>query len=286
MKRALLVGINNYEKLGKDSNLNGCVNDVLNIRDILKTFYGFTNDDIHVVTDERATGRAILERLENMVKNAQAGDQLLFHFSGHGSQIRDRDGDELADGLDEILCPYDMDWDNTYITDDDLASALEKLNPAASMEVLLDCCHSGTGIRGMGGLIDFIMTRDAEPGHGAPSSLPRFLPPPIDIACRAEGTKGVIAINKLFLTNQYLSKPVLWAGCKSSQTSADAFIGGKYNGAFTYTLCEIVRRSEGKVSRAELIKRMRQDLRDGDFDQEPQLETSEPGKITSNFFEG
>jgi hypothetical protein len=174
-----------------------------------------------------------------------------------------------------------MDWDKAYVMDDDLAGILDELNPAASMEVLLDCCHSGTGLRGF---VDFLMTR--EEAEVSRNRKARFLAPPVDIACRAEGTKGVIAINKLFLTNQYLSKPVLWAGCKSSQTSADAFIGGKYNGAFTYTLCEIVRRSEGKVSRAELIKRMRQDLHDADFDQEPQLETSEPGKITSNFFEG
>ena len=281
MKRALLVGVNIYKSLGSDSNLNGCVNDVLNVRDILKTFYGFTNDDIHVLTDERATLENITTRLENMIRNAGAGDQLLFHFSGHGSQVRDRNGDELADGVDELLCPHDMDWDsNTYITDDYLAEVFDPMNPAASLEVLLDCCHSGTGLRG---LIDFIMTRGPANPRNRKS---RFLPPPIDIACREDGEKKAMSINKLFLTNQYLSKPVLWAGCKSSQTSADAFIGGKYNGAFTYHLCEIIRRSEGRISRAELIKRMRQDLKDADFEQEPQLETSEQGKITSDFFVG
>jgi len=279
MKRALLVGVNIYKSLGSDSNLNGCVNDVLNVRDILKTFYGFTNDDIHVLTDERATKENILDRLTSMVRNSQSGDQLLFHFSGHGSQIRDRNGDELADGLDELLCPHDMDWEEAYITDDDLAEIFDQLNPAVSLEVLLDCCHSGTGLRG---LIDFIMTRAANPRN----HRSRFLPPPIDIACREDGEKKAMSINRLLLANQYLSKPVLWAGCKSSQTSADAFIGGKYNGAFTYHLCEIIRRSEGRISRAELIKRMRQDLKDADFEQEPQLETSEQGKITSDFFVG
>ena len=56
-----------------------------------------------------------------MIGQAEAGDVVVFYFSGHGSQIRDRDGDELTDQLDEVICPYDMDWDRrTFILDDDL----------------------------------------------------------------------------------------------------------------------------------------------------------------------
>jgi hypothetical protein len=39
-KKALLVGINNHAG-GSDVDLNGCVNDVTNIRSVLKTFYAF-----------------------------------------------------------------------------------------------------------------------------------------------------------------------------------------------------------------------------------------------------
>ena len=42
-------------------------------------------------------------------------------------KIRDRDGDELKDQLDEILCPHDMDWDGTFITDDDLKDILSNV---------------------------------------------------------------------------------------------------------------------------------------------------------------
>ena len=275
MKRALLVGINNYKdpQIGR---LNGCVNDVLNIRDVLKTYFGFENSGIHVLTDDRAEKQAILERLELMVdEGTRDGDPMVFHYSGHGSQVRDRDGDELADGLDELLCPYDMDWESCHITDDHLAAILDNLPDGAPMEVLLDCCHSGTGIRG---LIDFLMTRDP----GVPKA--RYTPPPIDMICRSEGEKN-LSINRLLLTNQYLSKPVLWAGCRSDQTSADAYIGGNYNGAFTYHLGDHIRKAGGKISRAELIKRMREDLKLGSFDQIPQLETKDTGKITGNIFE-
>ncbi|MCX5909662.1 MAG: caspase family protein, partial [Deltaproteobacteria bacterium] len=97
-KKALLVGINHYQMMGSD--LQGCVNDVTNVRDILRKYFGFKNDDIRMIIDERATKKAILERLQWLVRGAKNGDQLLFHFSGHGSQVRDREGDELKDKLD------------------------------------------------------------------------------------------------------------------------------------------------------------------------------------------
>ncbi|HQJ40370.1 MAG TPA: caspase family protein, partial [Exilispira sp.] len=118
MKKALLVGINKYKIPGCD--LNGCVNDVTNLRDILLKYFGFEVSDIRVLTDERATKKSILDGLSYLTKSAKKDDILVFQFSGHGSQIVDKNGDELKDNLDEILCPYDMDWEGTYIVDDEL----------------------------------------------------------------------------------------------------------------------------------------------------------------------
>src|SRR5512133_2285422 len=105
--KALLVGINKYRLPG--SALQGCLNDVTNMRHMLLTYFGFTVEEIRVVVDERATKNAIIERLEWLAEGARPGGRLVFHYSGHGSQIRDRHGDELKDRMDEILCPYDMD---------------------------------------------------------------------------------------------------------------------------------------------------------------------------------
>ena len=148
--KALLVGVNKYKLPGSD--LQGCVNDATNVRDILLKYFGFTVKDIRVLVDDRATKKAILDRLKWLVKDAKSGDRLLFHFSGHGSQIRDRDGDELKDQLDEIICPHDMDWDGTYIVDDDLKAVFAKLPAGVHLEVLLDSCHSGTATAGGHGL--------------------------------------------------------------------------------------------------------------------------------------
>ena len=120
--KALLVGINKYKIPGAD--LNGCVNDVANMRDILLKFFGFTTKEIRVLVDERATKKNIMERLKWLVSGAKAGDRLLLHYSGHGSQVVDRDGDELKDRMDEIICPHDMDWDGNFISNDDLPAIL------------------------------------------------------------------------------------------------------------------------------------------------------------------
>ena len=78
-QKALLVGINRYKMDGAD--LQGCVNDVTNIRDILLKYFGFMVKDIRMVVDGRATKKAIMERLQWLIKGAKAGDRLLFHFS-------------------------------------------------------------------------------------------------------------------------------------------------------------------------------------------------------------
>jgi len=258
--KALLVGINKYQMSGAD--LQGCVNDVTNIRDVLLKYFGFKVRQIRVLVDGRATKKAILARLEWLVKDAKAGDRLLFHFSGHGSQIRDRDGDELKDGLDEILCPHDMDWDGTFIVDDELKKRFAGLAKGVNLEVLLDCCHSGTG------------TRQAMAMAGLPSEQsirPRFLAPPVDILCRQMDEEEDLAVTRLLrVTNP--GNHVLFSGCRDNQTSADAYIKGSYNGAFTYYFCKHIRDSRAGLSRAELLKRLRASLKFEGYEQVPQLE--------------
>src|SRR5262249_48748414 len=116
-RKALLVGINEYQSF---KGLKGCINNITNFRENLKSFFGCRNEEVRLLANARATKDNILARLNWLVRGAKAGDLLVFQFSGHGSQVRDRDGDELSDHLDEILCPSDMNWDGNCITDDDL----------------------------------------------------------------------------------------------------------------------------------------------------------------------
>lgn len=262
-RRALLVGINDYQGI---SDLRGCINDVTNVRSILKTYLGFRNADIRVLVDSRATKDNITHRLERMVAEARAGDFLVFHFSGHGSQIRDRDHDELRDHMDELICPYDMNWDDGFITDDTLNATFKELPKGVLLEVFLDSCHSGTGLK------DIDLGRPAELGPEHPT-LVRYFPAPTDIECRLEGEGDELKPGRGFRSKERSTvHHILWAGCKDLQTSADAYIDGTYNGAFTYYFCKHMRDTGGMASRAELLRRIRGSLSHHGYSQTPQLE--------------
>jgi len=65
---------------------------------------------------------------------------------------------------------------------------------------------------------------------------------------------------------------VLITGCRDTQTSADAFINGRYNGALTFALVEAIRASKGRLSYLDLHDRASRTLKQRKFDQVPQLE--------------
>ncbi|KAK1356305.1 Metacaspase-1 [Heracleum sosnowskyi] len=73
----------------------------------------------------------------------QAGDSLVFYYTGHGSKERDFDGDEI-DGFDKVLCPVDYQSAGK-ITDDEInATIVRPLPPGAKLHGIIDCCFSGT----------------------------------------------------------------------------------------------------------------------------------------------
>lgn len=252
MKKALLVGINDYP--GKYNDLMGCVNDVHNMQDLLVSLFGFPPENITMLTDRDATTTNIQEALEFLVPGAKPGDQIVFHFSGHGSQVSDKNGDE-PDRCDEIICPYDLDWQSKVIRDDDLSKIFKSIKPGVHAEVFLDCCHSGTGLRGSGGKNAGYMKR-------------RFLTPPDELIPRSQ-EPGIMCLKPI----RPAKIQVLWAACRSDQYAADALLDGRYGGAFTSYLCNCIRQAKGNIDRTDVLKLIRNGLRKGGFNQIPQLET-------------
>src|SRR5439155_24598931 len=98
--------------------------------------------------NQKVNKNEVTKQLKWLFKDVGAGDRVVLHFSGHGSYIPDEDGDE-DDHLDELICLYDMDWDNpnSYLKDDDLREWTKDLPKGAILTVILDNCHSGTGTR-------------------------------------------------------------------------------------------------------------------------------------------
>ncbi len=270
---ALCVGINEFKSLPRSSWLNGCVNDANDIAKALKKF-GFTARSTTVLRDKDATKRKVMSALKEMVGKAKAGDHLVFTFSSHGTQVPSEPGDEEPDGLDEAFACYDIkqggdDWDRkTVIVDDELRELFEQLPEGVLLEVLLDTCHSGTGLRDLDDIQQAMLL----------GRVPRYLPPPtprgLDRArsIRAAGPREVDRKALVELTRTGgKSKPVLYAACRPDQTAADATFDGRSNGAFTYLFLKTLAEDPAR-SRSQLQSTILKGLRSGDFDQRSTLE--------------
>ncbi len=263
-KAALCVGINKFKFLPQSSWLNGCVNDAEDLAAMLEKKYGFDAADITVLRDAKAAKKPVMAELNKLVDAAVAGTatHLVFTFSSHGTQVPDTNGDE-SDSLDEAFACYDINnsgdaWDtDTVISDDELAALFARLPKGVLMDVVLDTCHSGTGLKSL----------DLLPGR-----RPRFLPAPTPRAVIANESKDTRSLRDMVKTAK-LSAPVLMAACRSDQTAADALIDGRYNGAFTYNFVKSLQ-DDGTVGRAEVLKLVSKGLKSGGFDQIAQLEST------------
>lgn len=274
-KKALLVGINKFAKYSQFA-LNGCVNDAKDMAALYKDLLGFKTSEMTILTDAQATKTNIMANLKAMVADARAGKlgYLVFSLSSHGTQMNDTSGDE-PDGKDEAFVPYDIaeksgSWDPSHIiSDDELHDLFLQLPANALLEVYLDTCHSGTGLRG------------AEFGPHAPRA--RYIAPPdhefgkktakmrgftLSGPPSSKAKKGAASASKEAVAGAH---HMLWTGCKANETSADAYFNGRYNGAFTYYYLKVMRDTKNKLSRKDVIAKMRT-LMNGNFAQNPQLE--------------
>lgn len=266
-KRALLIGINKYQIPGAD--LRGCVNDVKDLSAALIEFYGFKKRDIKILLDGAATQKAMQAGITALVGGAKKGDVLVLHYSGHGSNVPDdeKNRDE-ADGRDEILCPTDLNWDKP-LRDDWLRTTFDKLPAGVSFTTIMDCCHSGTNTRA-------IQPPDVKVKQ-------RYLPSPWGIAA-AESHRGMPknVSSELRRSSRSVRKAkdivnaelpeVLITGCRDTQTSADAFINGRFNGALTFALVEAIRKGKGRLTYRQWHDRAAEVLKARKFEQVPQLE--------------
>lgn len=143
-KRALLIGFN-YR--ASQCPLQGCWNDVQNIYDFLKN-RGYLEQNIEVITDANFVwGKEnVIGVMIDFIEKVKPGDQIFFHFSGHGGQLPDGKDDvssDEKDGMDECIYADDLE----PIRDDVLNQIFVKCLPeGASLVAILDCCHSGTGL--------------------------------------------------------------------------------------------------------------------------------------------
>lgn len=263
-KFALCVGVNEFEHLPRNNWLNGCVNDAEDCASLLTSQYRFPEKSVKLLTNAAATKASVIGELTAAVERANAGelDHLVFSFSSHGTQVPDAEGDDEADLADEAFATYDMrqagdQWDpDTLIVDDELHDLFVQVPSGVLLDVILDTCHSGTGLRS----IDLLLTRQ-----------PKFVPPPTVAGLEHVESADPRAFRDLVRSSTGKGGPVLFAACRSDQTAADARFGDRYNGAFTYFFLKALADYE-HLSRAEVLKKVRRSLSAERFPQRAQLE--------------
>lgn len=145
---AVIATINDYP--GEANDLRGCHADGDSFQQMLVGKFGFAPENIIRLRDAEVTAAAVNSGLkDHLAAKAEPGDAVVFFYSGHGTQVPDFDGDE-RDNADEAICVHDMTATEpaTWITDDVMRHHLSCMK-TNRVTVVLECCHSGTGTRGL-----------------------------------------------------------------------------------------------------------------------------------------
>jgi hypothetical protein len=227
-KHALCIGINNYP--GTHMDLSGCVNDAKDWSAELAS-RGFK---VTQLIDSAATKAAMVDGFKTVIGEAAGGDTVVITFSGHGTYVPDLNGDEI-DGLDEALCPHDIQTGGGALLDDEVHTLFAARKPGVRLVLISDSCHSGTVTRAA---LDPDVTDDVP--------RPRFLPMgnwmPADQLPRGSSGKPLTSVRVTSGASPFASamdrgaSDLLLAGCKEGPNffSYDARIQGRPTGAFTY----------------------------------------------------
>lgn len=152
---ALLVGINQYPE--EVNNLRGCVQDVENIRDLLVTQYKVPETHIMCLTDAAASREAVINGFRTHLSQAQAGDTVFFHYSGHGSrEVAPQEFSRFNpnDKNQTLVLANSRNHNGLDLANKELAVLLQELSATKADLVLnIDACHSGGITRSEGDLL-------------------------------------------------------------------------------------------------------------------------------------
>jgi hypothetical protein len=256
--RAVIVGIN---YTGLPYALNGCINDATNMQSYLTKYHGCRN--ISLITDTtpvRPFRFNIIQALRTMLRAARSGETILFHYSGHGSAVSDKSGDERPSpkglGMDSTLVPKDS-MISGMITDDELRRVFtDNIKAGVTCICILDSCHSGTAV-------DLRYCFDM----GYP------IEKPFDEHTQYPVTAGQV---------------ICLSGCTDAGYSQEVYVDrGVSAGAMTWLLIEMLKstkKSGRRISWRELLTSMRGIMSVNGISQVPQISSGQQLKITDAVF--
>ncbi|KAL5612252.1 hypothetical protein BROUX41_000207 [Berkeleyomyces rouxiae] len=285
-RKALLIGIN---YAGTQAALRGCINDVNNVSRFLMERHGYRREDMVILTDNQTnpmgqpTKANILRAMSWLVAGAKANDSLFFHYSGHGGQTKDLDGDE-DDGYDEVIYPVDFKTQG-HIVDDQMHHIMVRSLPAGvRLTCIFDSCHSGSALdlpyiySTKGVLKEPNLAKEA--GQGLMSAVSAYARGDIGKVASSlfklakKATTGDDAYRKTIRTKTSPADVIMWSGSKDSQTSADATINSQATGAMSWAFITALTQNP-KQSYVQLLNSIRE-LLQSKYSQLPQLSSSHP----------
>ncbi len=256
-KLALLVGINNYpDEVGA---LRGCLTDVEMQYELLVHRFGFHPDDIKIISDplngilrDRIMATPTRENIlgafeDHLIGQAKAGDVVVFHYSGHGSTVKENNGIPEFNNKNGTLVPIDGRSNlpsSSNQVNDIMGKTLFLLTYALktdNVSLILDSCHSQGGIRGnlvFRSVSDRLLNGEAV----EPSDIELAYQ---DIWLERNG----LSVDKLrSLRRAGIAKGMALGSARISQLAADAPFGDFNAGAFTYLLTRYLWQQVGNQS--------------------------------------
>ncbi len=282
--RALLIGVDRYQYIRP--NLGGCVGDVNRLRDLLVGQLATSPRRIIQLTSsmrlkekapKRPTRKNIINSLKRLAAVAKPGEQIYIHYSGHGMRNATTilPGIE-ADGRDEAIAPMDSgssDPASYYILDKELGWLLGQItNTGAFVTVVLDCCHSASGTREIGGPgsgREPKVRRGWEGEDRRPRTDANLVAPIAELKMVATSAPGA--------TGSLLPAPkdyILMTACRERETAKEY----ESNGVFTFFMLEHLKNGLAGLTFRDLQDRIAGSIRSlasghRDYDEQtPQLE--------------
>ncbi|MFS2174471.1 trypsin-like serine protease [Rhizobium pisi] len=146
--RALLIGIDDYEM--REAKLTGSASDVKAMQLFLVKTLGYRPEQIHTLTNRKATREAILAEIDDwLVRQSQSGSRVFLYFSGQGSEEM---GAEATTSPTLVAADAKLVRENGKVTvtnqirETEIAARLNSLKDRR-VTLLIDACHVGPGSR-------------------------------------------------------------------------------------------------------------------------------------------
>jgi hypothetical protein len=147
-RRAVVIGINQYNDSAAIPTLLGAVNDAQEMAQRLRDFGDFDVPENHILLGERATSRNIRRAISDLLWQTDDFDMALLFFAGHGF------ADEYGHGY---LAPHDMIKSEPYVAGikmQELRQMMLDSKGTKDVVIILDCCFSGLATEAARGTLD------------------------------------------------------------------------------------------------------------------------------------